>query len=573
MPYLSPKITCQTIYAAVEKWQALFFGVVVSGLLLLLSGCAAQGGPTGGPEDKTGPTLLNTVPADGAVKVELQPTIEFLFSEPIDPRSVEGSLSVFPRLKQTPRIAVARRRITINLAAPLSPNRTYVFNFGCNLRDYRNNPSPTEIKIAFATGDSIDAGRITGMVYDIPPNTQARVFLFPWSEDLPDSLLQLEPAYSALVNTQGEYAFTNLPPGRYRALATTGRSIRAITSDDLIALPQVEPLNLSHRTAEVEGVAFRMSKLSRQPFKLLTVNTLNGLVELNFSQEIDETSLATTQLVVTPDSIPVFNFWSPVTNPKQILLRTAPLNPAQEYRIEVEGVRSVFNQPLVGAAAQFTSKMTSDTLSPLILRTVPAPNSTDVSLTGAIRVDFSEPLDGVVYERDIIWRGKDTTAVAFSAHWPNANTLLLTPQTALLPNHPYQVRFNLGHWHDPAGNTFRDSLYTLQFTTLDVAKLGTITGRVAISQSIDYRALHIEARLRDGKEVAAAAQPDSLGYYRLENLLAGQYLLSIWEDRNGDGRYDYGQIEPYRPAERYRRFPTVVNVRARWETAEVNLDF
>ena len=57
--------TCQI------KWTFLI------AICAVLIGCAAQGGPGGGPVDRTGPVLLASFPQDGANNVDLNPDLIF----------------------------------------------------------------------------------------------------------------------------------------------------------------------------------------------------------------------------------------------------------------------------------------------------------------------------------------------------------------------------------------------------------------------------------------------------------------------------------------------------------------
>ena len=65
--------------------------------------------------------------------------------------------------------------------------------------------------------------------------------------------------------------------------------------------------------------------------------------------------------------------------------------------------------------------------------------------------------------------------------------------------------------------------------------------------------------------------PDSLGFYELSDLLPGKYTFNIWEDKNSNNRYDYGKLIPFKVAEPFKAYPDIINVRSRWETAEVEL--
>ena len=42
---------------------------------------------------------------------------------------------------------------------------------------------------------------------------------------------------------------------------------------------------------------------------------------------------------------------------------------------------------------------------------------------------------------------------------------------------------------------------------------------------------------------------DSVGHFTFTHLTPGEYITTAWLDRDGDGAWDAGWLEPYRPAE------------------------
>lgn len=543
------------------------------GLALSLTGCAAQGGPGGGPEDKTGPELLATNPPHGTVNVPLQPRLELLFSEPIEPRSADN-LTVTPRLKTKPRVKVNRRKISIELAEDLEPNCTYLFNFGRQLQDYQGNNTAQEIRLAFATGDSLDDGIINGTIYDLPPNTKAYVCLFRKGAAWQDSLLKAEPDFIATADARGNYQFTNLPSGSYRALAVTNPRLRSLSEEDYLALPAFDELFLPNRTSQLANVNFRLTHLPLQPFRLLTANVVNGFIELNFSHAVAEDCLRLASINLPSAAAKVVSTWRPEQNPKQIYLLVNGMQNNQEYQIQVENIWAVNGAKLIESqTAKVIWKATIDTVAPQINATTPPNNSKDQSRTTILRIDFSEPIDTLDLARTIFFFENDTLPCSFSLQWLDGNSLLLRPQQNLRSATNYTLKLSLSTRRDRAGNAFRDSLRTIKFTTIDENKFGSVSGRVRLKQPELWQNVFVEANLVGEGNFRELARLDSLGNYRLEQLLPGKYLFSIWHDRNGNNQYDYGKVVPYQPAEAYRAYPTQINVRSRWETAEVDWDF
>jgi hypothetical protein len=75
---------------------------------------------------------------------------------------------------------------------------------------------------------------------------------------------------------------------------------------------------------------------------------------------------------------------------------------------------------------------------------------------------------------------------------------------------------------------------------------------------------------REKENHPVSITPSASGDYVVNSLLPGRYRFEIWVDRNDNGRWDQGSLMPYKAAEPYRVYPDWINVRARWETAEVD---
>lgn len=564
--------SCKLKSAVQCHWKTLAFALTTA----ILSGCAAQGGPGGGPSDRIGPQLISTEPQNGATQIDLQPQIKLLFSEPIDNRLNANVLQITPPMTSAPKLKIRRKLVTIILNEPLQSDRTYIFNFGRNLKDYQNNPSSREIKLAFATGDSLDDAVISGHINDIPPQSKTEVWLFTKETTFPDTLWKATPNYIVAVDDKGNYQATNLPAGEFRAMAVSGQGPRPkfLTENDLMASPQVESLIINSRHDRLDKVDFRLTKQYLKPFRLLTLNPTDGYLELNFSRPLQFDPLHPDFFVLSDTGIHIRQAWINEEQPTQVFLLTDSLTTKTEYQLNVCGLRADNNDTLSssGRSLNFTWQVRSDTLKPKITKTIPASGAQDIKLTTPIQISLSEPIYNDTLDQNIRVFYRDSVAVPVHSNWLDANTLIINPDTVLLPANSYSVKINCKYWQDHAGNKFRDSLVVFKFSTIDQNLFGSITGKIMSDSGTPPERLFITAFLA-GSKFQCQTRPDSTGYYEFRELLPGKYTFTIWKDRNSDGKYNYGRITPYIPAEPYRIYPNQVNVRSRWETAEVNWEF
>ena len=200
----------------------LVYSILVFIAWLFLWACARESTPMGGPKDETPPVILNSNPANEALRVKPQ-EIVMEFSEFIKVDNANKQLIVTPRInKQELEIIAVKNRVRIKLNQELEDNTTYVFNFQQSIKDITESNPAENLKLVFSTGDEIDSLQFSG---------RAR-FLFPSKEkNIKDVLIGLyevqdttdiftdSPYYIAQADTAGRFNITNIKAGTYRAYA------------------------------------------------------------------------------------------------------------------------------------------------------------------------------------------------------------------------------------------------------------------------------------------------------------------------------------------------------------------
>ncbi|HCK99102.1 MAG TPA: hypothetical protein DHW42_03230 [Candidatus Marinimicrobia bacterium] len=550
---------------------------VILTMQILFYGCAAQGPPGGGPEDKTGPELLSVFPENGATKVNTATEIVLLFSEAIEPRSAENNLAITPAQKKPPKIKVNRKKVTISFYDLLEENTTYIIGFGRNIKDYRKNSTPDNITTAFATGDSLDQGQISGQVFKIPKNSYTTVWAFKKTETFPDSILGARPDYVTSVGADGKYRFANLAVGEYRLLAIASQTPRfsVITAENPIALPAVDPVIIKRRDTVINNINFRLGKLYINRFRIQSGTVNENRLELSFSRALDTQKSKSAKIkIIGMDQSPVQSFWINDADSRFANIIFSGLTTDREYTLVADGIVDDFGEDLRDPdnAMTFTYIEKADTIKPKLDTTVPAKDGRDIDTSPEIRLNFTESVIIKDPLTSIQINGPDSLPIPFRYNWLDGNSLLLTPENTLESKSEYMLIANTAGWADFAGNIFHDSLLTLSFTTLDINSFGSITGKV---QTMDLgMSQNITIGYQSGPEgLVRTVRPLESGQYEIVNLLPGKYRFSIWEDRNGNGCWDPGRLMPFQAAEPFRSYSDEINVRARWETAEVNWNY
>lgn len=75
------------------------------------------------------------------------------------------------------------------------------------------------------------------------------------------------------------------------------------------------------------------------------------------------------------------------------------------------------------------------------------------------------------------------------------------------------------------------------------------------------------------QRVLRFTKEDTPMIWSFSDIPPANYTLSVFYDANGNGLYDYGQVFPYAPAERYHVHPREIQVRARWTIENVQIIF
>lgn len=181
---------------------------------LLLGGCAKPDFPPGGPIDTIPPRVLATSPADSTVRVPPDAGIEILFSEPMDRVSVRDGFRIFPP-PGSPSFHWSGRKLKVSWAEPLQPHTTYQAFLSAGARDMHSVTLGLPVTIRFATGDSLDPGKIRGVLRARTlPTRGVPIWAYPDSLGLRPDFVNLIPSYVTETDTIGAYTLNSLPVGR-----------------------------------------------------------------------------------------------------------------------------------------------------------------------------------------------------------------------------------------------------------------------------------------------------------------------------------------------------------------------
>lgn len=539
---------------------------------LYLYNCAAEGIPSGGPKDETGPVLQSTYPQEGATEIRRDVTVVFEFSEPVDYKSVENSLTIFPAMENRPKMKIRKNQVKIELTEKLKENTTYIFTFGRKIQDYQKNMTAGETKLAFSTGKYLDQSRIAGRLYDYNGAEKAAYIMFYRNDaESMDSLAFQAPDYFTSVDQYGNYAATNIAPGKYSAIAYVGsfKGQPRLTEKDLTAVAFQNIIHITSTEDTLSGIDFRLGNYPLKPFRYLKTIPEEGRLELTFSHNIQKTNPnINIKLNGKPE---IKNCYFTDDKPDVIHLNMANKD-SGEYILSISGVYDQFDRAMSAAmdTVLWEAPEVIDTLGATLQQISPARQ--EAGIDASILVAFNEPVPRISdFSSRINFMDNDSNTIEFSVKNLNLREYEILPAHKLNYATPYHLEILTDSVPDFYGNFCSDSLKKFSFSTVDDDLFGMLSGKIISDQPLEeitVCCIHAEK-----KDLIYKTQADHKGNFRFDQCLPGDYNLYLYRDKNENGEYDWGSLVPYSAAEPYQYFSRKISVRSRWETERVELKF
>jgi hypothetical protein len=187
-----------------------------------MGSCANQGLPPGGPEDRTGPQVVETFPDTFAVVAAFDDEIRIVFDERISENGTQGTLDgaviISPELGEI-RVRHSSRALRVTMEGGFPPDEVYRVTVQPVVRDLFQNSLAGAFEFIFSTGaemtPTVLAGAIVDRITEQPiegARVMARAERPPGVEESDDQMI---PTYVAHTDSGGVYALRYVPSGRY----------------------------------------------------------------------------------------------------------------------------------------------------------------------------------------------------------------------------------------------------------------------------------------------------------------------------------------------------------------------
>ena len=134
--------------------------------LCLFLGCANITTPTGGKKDKTPPKLIEIEPKDSLLNTRVT-KVEMHFDEYITVSDASTEVEISPILKIPPSVLGINKKVTVKIIdSLLDSNTTYRIKFGKAIKDLHEGNPFRRYTYIFSTGSYFDSMQLSGSVLD-----------------------------------------------------------------------------------------------------------------------------------------------------------------------------------------------------------------------------------------------------------------------------------------------------------------------------------------------------------------------------------------------------------------------
>lgn len=270
-------------------------------VILFFENCAAQSPPGGGAEDKTGPSVISTYPANHATLVSSDSEIYIEFDEHISWKSIADQISTSPvNLKF--HTESRTNRLLVNFEELFPENKTIRITLGTGIKDLRNNGLEEPFTFAFSTGEFIDSAIVEGKLF-CPSGKSTVVKLQKFIDD------SLICEYVLPQNTRESYQFTNIHSGQYILTASFAQEKSTVFLAHII-LDDSSKKNLDIFTA----TSAQIQQPPDQPFQLLQIlpedsTTFSPHAKIKFVCAGNWNKFPSDSVFIFSDSVAVDGIW------------------------------------------------------------------------------------------------------------------------------------------------------------------------------------------------------------------------------------------------------------------------
>ena len=559
--------------------------IVFSVVALLLSGCANQQPPEGGPIDRTTPEIVSTYPDSSSMLNFNGNKIQLEFDRYVNERSVEEAIFISPYIGSL-EFTWSGKELEITFSEKLRPHTTYVVNIGTDVEDLVKNRMAQAFTFAFSTGKEIDSGSIVGRVFPrINGDAISGIMIFAYQLDgiNPDTLNPImdKPDFITQTGKNGDFFLHHIPFGSYRVFAIRDE-YRNLVYDREIDEYGVQPgsITITPSDSIAAGVLIKLSKEDTTGPRLVRVLPTNrNHLLAEFSKPINPSSVTLSSFsavdTVNRKPLELLCVYPAPASSTSFFVITQKQDSGRIYRLSAHGITDSTGNKInpLAHTLLFRSSLKADTLSSRLVSVSIKDSAQAIDLQPVVTMTFS---DALAKSSSLDWVNLvdgNKKPIPTEKIWISDAVISLKPEQELMNRTWYTLHADLRVVHDWAGRVCRDSTKVWRFETLDIEDLSSVDGMVLDENKSDtsghvyVTAIQIGGNNPKYYKVAA----DATGNFLFPQIAEGRYVFQSFRDRNNNGKLDAGKPFPFVYSERMSSISDTLKVRARWPLEGVKI--
>ena len=616
------KSNIKRVTSAFSTAVALLFGAA------LLTKCASTMTPTGGPKDTLPPVIVHMEPNNFTTMVDTlhPPKFYIEFNEYVQIKDQHKELYTSPAMKKKPTVSRRGKGIVVQIKDTLRPNTTYAINFGSSILDNNEGNPLHSMRYVFSTGPEIDSMIVSGYTADsYEADSVSKTFIYFFiadsverNQEWDSTMFKYKPDVIARAENNGIFIAQNLKPVPYRiyAFEDTNNNMEYEPSVDQIGF-----LDTTYNPAEMPGFTIWYDSLRHYPsaepqlyFRMFmdrrfTRQTLSGQERLNRHKAMLYFGAQNPEVVkIELDSIPEDKvIYDPQTIGKDTVALWFNL-PAEELPDTIKGQITYFKHDSINNLVESSDKLRlawvkTETKEEKQEREkqekerekaekageeyVPPtpPNTFKVTMTTSgelnkdknLDMEFDYPLtrfDSAAITLRMVRDGEsDTTNVDFHFVQDTLNRRKYQLRAEWVSKAKYTLTMPAGVFANIAQEQ-NDSM-TYNYTGSDPEQYAIVRVNVKSSHPKTRYILQLtNAQGRTQKQIFDVKSGD----YIFEYVSPGDVMLRVVEDKNGNGKWDTGDMVAMRQPERTEIYKNeegveLITTKANWEfDIAVNMD-
>lgn len=230
------------------NWKKHRFPLILMAVIAAYS-CASIGAPDGGPYDEEPPRFVGSTPELHATGNQ-KSRIELEFDEFIKLEKAAEKVVISPPQMEQPEIKVSGKKVVIELIDSLKDSTTYTVDFSDAIVDNNEGNPMGNFSFSFSTGESIDTLEVSGTVLNAADLEPVKGMLVGLHKNLNDTAFTTLPFDRvSRTDSRGQFIIRGITPGEYRIFALMdgnqnylfdSKSERIAFGDSLV-IPSWEP--------------------------------------------------------------------------------------------------------------------------------------------------------------------------------------------------------------------------------------------------------------------------------------------------------------------------------------------